>query len=176
MAKGRAAAAGAKKLVGLIGKAVPFGSIRRAKSLGSARSTIRPAPCGPPRPADLGESHLTVPAAELIAIGRRYSGTGRQTRRKNVFPETGGPNEVLYRTDQSGKVTYYKVYDKDGLPVKRVDVDPNSKPHNDIGPPHTEEYVLDRDPKTGRTWPKPGTVRKSYPIELEGLDEVRRPL
>ncbi|GAA2412863.1 hypothetical protein GCM10010420_47860 [Streptomyces glaucosporus] len=44
------------------------------------------------------------------------------------FPKTAGPDEVLVRRKDDGTVTAYAVYDSDGLPVKRVDVDPNSAP------------------------------------------------
>lgn len=155
----------AKKLIGLIAKAIPPGQIRSAVTTSGRRGTHRLA-----KPTDLRDAHLTIPAKDLIARGRRYQGTGRRRRNKNSFPETAGPNEVLYRSDPQGKVTYYQVYDKDGLPVKRVDIDPRSKPHNGIDPPHVLEYVLDHAPD-GRAFPREldDDVREALPIEVEGL-------
>lgn len=104
-----------------------------------------------------------------VSRGREYTGTGTG-RGKNAFPKQAGPNEVLYRTDGNGKVTYYQEYGPDGLPTKRVDIDPNSKPHAGVPPPHVQEYTRVTNPKTGETYVKKSPkVRPATPEEVHNL-------
>ncbi|MHA7126648.1 polymorphic toxin type 24 domain-containing protein [Janibacter indicus] len=104
-----------------------------------------------------------------VSRGREYTGTGTG-RGKNAFPKQAGPNEVLYRTDGNGKVTYYQEYGPDGLPTKRVDIDPNSKSHAGVPPPHVQEYTRVTNPKTGETYVKKSpTVRPATPEEVHNL-------
>ena len=108
-----------------------------------------------------------------VSRGREYTGTGTG-RGKNAFPKQAGPNEVLYRTDGNGKVTYYQEYGPDGLPTKRVDIDPDSKPHKGkdgvpIPPPHVVEYERHVNPKTGKVHVNKGEVRPATPEEVHNL-------
>ncbi|MFI1767959.1 RHS repeat-associated core domain-containing protein [Streptomyces sp. NPDC020800] len=83
------------------------------------------------------------------------------------FPDNAKPNEILGRRKHDGTVTAYAVYDDQGLPIKRVDVDPNSKPHGGVPAPHTLETTRNVNPKTGQvflTWKK--MPRPARPDEL----------
>lgn len=102
-----------------------------------------------------------------VAGGKEYKGTGAG-KSKNNFPQEARPGEVLYRTDENGKVTYYQEYGSDGRPTKRVDISPDSKPHGGVPPPHVQEYERHTDPSTGETH-----VRKSKKVRAATPDEVR---
>ncbi|CAK7288208.1 polymorphic toxin type 24 domain-containing protein [Streptomyces misionensis] len=83
------------------------------------------------------------------------------------FPNSAKPNEVLVRRKHDGSVTAYAVYDDQGLPIKRVDVDPDSKPHGGVPAPHVLETTRNVNPKTGQTfltWKK--MPRPARPDEL----------
>nr|WP_308408417.1 RHS repeat-associated core domain-containing protein [Streptomyces murinus] len=83
------------------------------------------------------------------------------------FPDEAKPNEILVRRKHDGTVTAYAVYDDQGLPIKRVDVDPNSKPHGGVPAPHTLETTRNVNPKTGEVflkWKK--MPRPARPDEL----------
>ncbi|QJS10814.1 RHS repeat protein [Streptomyces argyrophyllae] len=83
------------------------------------------------------------------------------------FPNSAKPNEILVRRKQDGSVTAYAVYDDQGLPIKRVDVDPDSKPHGGVPAPHVLETTRNVNPKTGQTfltWKK--MPRPARPDEL----------
>ncbi|MGZ0199775.1 polymorphic toxin type 24 domain-containing protein [Streptomyces sp. RM1] len=83
------------------------------------------------------------------------------------FPNSAKPNEVLVRRKHDGSVTAYAVYDDQGLPIKRVDVDPDSKPHGGVPAPHVLETTRNVNPKTGQTfltWKK--MPRHARPDEL----------
>nr|WP_229711613.1 RHS repeat-associated core domain-containing protein [Streptomyces daqingensis] len=82
------------------------------------------------------------------------------------FPRTANPNEVLVRRKDDGTVTAYAVYDAAGQTLKRVDVDPNSAPHNGIPAPHVVEIVEDVNPKTGQSFPRWGETRPARPDEI----------
>lgn len=115
-----------------------------------------------------GAGRLPNQADALIDGGRQVSG-----RR---FPDIAGSNEVLYKTGQSGRTSYYQVYGSDGMPVKRVDLDSASKPHFDkttqqrIPPPHVQEYTRQTNPNTGQTFPKRGIVRAARPDEIPNVN------
>jgi RHS repeat-associated protein len=83
------------------------------------------------------------------------------------FPKSADPGAVLVRRKEDGSVTAYAVYDQDGLPLKRVDVDPDSKPHGGVPAPHVLETHRNVNPKTGEiflTWDK--MPRPARPDEL----------
>ncbi|WP_234384925.1 DUF6531 domain-containing protein [Streptomyces sp. MMG1121] len=83
------------------------------------------------------------------------------------FPDEAKPNEILVRRKHDGTVTAYAVYDDQGLPIKRVDVDPDSKPHGGVPAPHTLETTRNVNPKTGEVflkWKK--MPRPARPDEL----------
>ncbi|MFI0164275.1 DUF6531 domain-containing protein [Streptomyces sp. NPDC017095] len=83
------------------------------------------------------------------------------------FPNSAKPDEVLVRRKDDGSVTAYAVYDDQGLPIKRVDVDPDSKPHGGVPAPHVLETTRNVNPKTGQTfltWKK--MPRPARPDEL----------
>ncbi|WP_374616445.1 polymorphic toxin type 24 domain-containing protein [Frankia sp. AgKG'84/4] len=67
-------------------------------------------------------------------------------RHSGRFPETAGPNEVLYRATADGNVTNYRVYKEDGLPAKRVGV--TGRPHGGrpqkIAQGHWQRYLTSR--------------------------------
>lgn len=89
------------------------------------------------------------------------------TPHQGRFPKSAGPDEILVRRKQDGSVTAYAVYDKDGLPIKRVDVDPDSAPHGGVPAPHVLETHKNVNPKTGQTfltWDK--MPRPARPDEL----------
>ena len=84
------------------------------------------------------------------------------------FPKTAGPGEVLVRRHpETGKVTYYQTYDADGLPLKRVDLDPGSRPHGGVPPPHVVEYTRHVNPETGEVF-----VRKDRHVRAANPDEI----
>ncbi|MFB9636609.1 DUF6531 domain-containing protein [Streptomyces spiralis] len=83
------------------------------------------------------------------------------------FPQSAKPDEILVRRKDDGTVTAYAVYDDQGLPIKRVDVDPNSKPHGGVPAPHVLETRKNVNPRTGQvflTWNK--MPRPARPDEL----------
>ncbi|MFC7865227.1 DUF6531 domain-containing protein [Streptomyces murinus] len=83
------------------------------------------------------------------------------------FPKEAKPNEILVRRKHDGAVTAYAVYDDQGLPVKRVDVDPESAQHGPVPAPHVLETTRNVNPKTGKvflTWKK--MPRPARPDEL----------
>ncbi|WP_160159602.1 DUF6531 domain-containing protein [Streptomyces sp. 3213.3] len=83
------------------------------------------------------------------------------------FPQSAKPDEILVRRKDDGTVTAYAVYDDQGLPIKRVDVDPSSKPHGGVPAPHVLETSKNVNPKTGQvflTWNK--MPRAARPDEL----------
>jgi hypothetical protein len=84
------------------------------------------------------------------------------------FPNQASPNETLYRLDpETGEVSYYEVYDGEGLPLKRVDLTPDSVPHGDIPPPHVEEYRVFRNPDDPSKFSvKPVLTRGARPDEI----------
>jgi hypothetical protein len=92
---------------------------------------------------------------------------GRGTRWQGNFPHTASPNAVLYRADASGKVTYYQVYGADGLPLKRVDINPASAVHGGVPPPHVVEFQRNTNPTTGVTYARQNRmVRPARPDEV----------
>ena len=97
----------------------------------------------------------------ISAQGTNFSGR---------FPHTSpsGGAEVLVRRTQDGQVTAYKVFDADGLPVKRVDLDPTSAPHAGIPAPHVVDYVENVRPD-GQAFPREGATRAARPEEYSGL-------
>ena len=110
-----------------------------------------------------------VDAAKAVRKVDTAVGEGRQVRGK--FPEKAGPNEVLVRRHpDTGEVSYYQAYDADGLPLKRVDLDPGSKPHGGVPPPHVVEYTRHVNPQTGEVFVrKDRHVRPANPDEIPGL-------
>jgi hypothetical protein len=94
-----------------------------------------------------------------IPGGRRVSGR---------FPDRAGPNEILYRVDPvTGEVTYYQIYDANGLPVQRVDL--VGATHGGIPTPHVQMYTRGRiNPSTGLPFVNKGPVRSATPNEIPG--------
>ncbi|MFE0688431.1 DUF6531 domain-containing protein [Streptomyces xiamenensis] len=98
-----------------------------------------------------------------LTNGRRVQGR---------FPKKAGPNETLYRQRDNGEYTAYAVYNSDGIPVKRVDLDPDSAPHmtpnGPVPPPHVVEMKFNRNPETGREFPNWDTdnTRPARPDEI----------
>ncbi|WUH91940.1 polymorphic toxin type 24 domain-containing protein [Streptomyces sp. NBC_00433] len=89
------------------------------------------------------------------------------TPHQGRFPKSANPDEILVRRKQDGSVTAYAVYGRDGLPVKRVDVDPDSAPHGGVPAPHVLETHKNVNPRTGQTfltWDK--MPRPARPDEL----------
>ncbi|MER5929374.1 putative T7SS-secreted protein [Streptomyces sp. NPDC002054] len=89
------------------------------------------------------------------------------TPHQGRFPKTANPDEILVRRKEDGTVTAYAVYGPDGLPLKRVDVDPDSAPHGGVPAPHVLETHRNVNPKTGQeflTWDK--MPRPARPDEL----------
>ena len=107
----------------------------------------------PPVRVDAGSA-----AGSPIAGGRTHRGN---------FPRSAGPNEILVRYGNDGKVNGYEVYDSDGQPVKRVDV--RGRAHGGIDAPHVQEFVRNRHPVTGEEYTQKGEVREARPEEVDGL-------
>jgi hypothetical protein len=71
-------------------------------------------------------------------------------------------NATLYKTDSTGKLTGYAVYDGGGLIVKRVDL--HGPSHGGVPTPHVVEYNHNRNPTTGEWFANPKrTVRPADP-------------
>lgn len=104
-------------------------------------------------------------ADAAIESGTSHVGTGTG-RNKNNFPDRGAPNEVKYRTNADGEITYYQIYDDQGRELMRVDIDPTSAVHNSIPPPHVQEYEVHVNPLTGREFVRPGKVRPAEANEV----------
>ena len=93
--------------------------------------------------------------AQLRTHGRRIRGR---------FPRFAGRNEILYRTDRSGNITHYQEYDKDGDPVKRVDL--TGRSHGTVPTPHVAEFER-HITASGKAFLKlPKTVRPARPDEI----------
>ncbi len=86
---------------------------------------------------------------------------GRKVRGR--FPKTANPNEILYRTDSNGKITFYQTYDSSGRPIQRVDLVGPS--HGGIPTPHVREYNLNVN-QSGQSFINPGIVRPANPSEI----------
>jgi hypothetical protein len=79
------------------------------------------------------------------------------TRTSGKFDLEGGPpNGTVYRSDNTGKVTSYIVYDEKGMALKRVDLSGAS--HGGVRTPHVVEY--------GRNTLPDGTIRVHTPKGL----------
>ncbi|WP_269854293.1 DUF6531 domain-containing protein [Streptomyces sp. RPT161] len=122
-------------------------------------------------PADNNYAYVSDPHNLIDPLGLQSCPTGidlsnaRQVSGR--FPKSAGPDEILVRRKEDGTVTAYAVYDDNGVPVKRVDVDPDSAPHGGIPAPHVLEMHQNVNPKTGQvfyTWDK--MPRPARPDEL----------
>ena len=120
-------------------------------------------------PAPNPHTYVGNPHAEQDPLGLAGCGVdlSNATPHSGRFPKSAGPEEILVRRKDDGTVTAYAVYDKQGQPIKRVDVDPNSKPHGGVPAPHVLETEKHVNPKTGEeflTWKK--MPRPARPDEL----------
>ncbi|MCP4371015.1 MAG: hypothetical protein GY797_23315, partial [Deltaproteobacteria bacterium] len=98
----------------------------------------------------------------LSDIGSRVRTEG--TRVQGRFPRNAGSNQILYRSDRSGNITHYQVYDSNGLPVMRVDI--TGHPHGGVPTPHVVKFERHIAPD-GTIYVKPSkTVRPTLPIEI----------
>ena len=79
------------------------------------------------------------------------------------FPRTAKAGQVLYRTGANGKVTNYQVYNRLGLPVKRVDL--VGKAHGGVPTPHVAVYIHNKAPG-GLIPTLPKKVRSAFPWEI----------
>ncbi|MEA5509508.1 polymorphic toxin type 24 domain-containing protein [Crocosphaera sp. UHCC 0190] len=98
---------------------------------------------------------IGIPAADLIAQGKRFQGNFPVTQAK--------PREVLYRSDNVN-ITSYIVYDDNGKAIKRVDL--RGRSHADIPTPHVVEYNHNKSPR--------GTifVQASRTVRPARMDEI----
>ncbi|CAO5187668.1 hypothetical protein FAIPA1_680002 [Frankia sp. AiPs1] len=94
-----------------------------------------------------GDESDDAPNGPLPDSARQHSGR---------FPERAGANDILYRASDDGTVTNYQVYDEDGLPVKRVDL--QGRPHAGIPTPHVVEYNKHTNPSTGEIFVRPSRM------------------
>ena len=104
-----------------------------------------------------GKPHSKSPLETLIlTTGRQVSGD---------FPRRANPNEILYRADINGKITFYATYDSNGGPVKRVDL--IGPAHDGVPTPHVQEFKKNVDSVTGDVfYNKTGRVRSALPSEI----------
>lgn len=102
------------------------------------------------------------PPSPPFSLRQHIKQLGRQIRGK--FPSSAKPNEVLYRADGSGKITYYQTYDNAGLPVKRVDLVGAS--HGGIPTPHVQEFGRNTNSRTGQEFVNRGITRPALPSEI----------
>jgi len=95
---------------------------------------------------------------------KRRIASGKQVH--GEFPPTAGPGEVLYRSDpRTGDITFYQIYDRNGLPIKRLDIIGDT--HGGIPTPHVHEYTRGRiNPATGLPFVNKGPVRPALPEEI----------
>ncbi|KAB7850213.1 DUF6531 domain-containing protein [Streptomyces mobaraensis] len=129
-------------------------------------SYISPDPLGL-EPSPNHYAYTKNPTNWLDPLGLSCVDLSQATPHSGRFPKSAQPNEILVRRKDDGTVTAYAVYGPDGLPVKRVDVDPNSKPHGGVPAPHVLETERHVNPKTGDefvTWKK--MPRAARPDEL----------
>jgi RHS repeat-associated protein len=80
------------------------------------------------------------------------------------FPKNANPDEVLYRADTAGNITSYQIYDSQGNPVMRVDL--QGKSHGGVRTPHTHMYQQHVAPN-GTVYPKLSSPRPSFPWEKD---------
>jgi intein/homing endonuclease len=92
--------------------------------------------------------------AEVLSRGQPWKGR---------FPKTAQPFSILYRVDNTGRITSYQVYNRLGLPMKRVDI--VGKPHGGIPTPHVTVFIYDKSPYGLKPRPSP-QVRPAYPSEI----------
>jgi hypothetical protein len=104
----------------------------------------------------MAASKLGSEARQAIAL------QGQQTSGR--FPRTAGPNRILYRTDSSGAITNYQVYDSNGNPVMRVDLQGRS--HGGVPTPHVHEFERHIAPNGTVYIKSSGTVRPATPNEI----------
>jgi hypothetical protein len=82
-----------------------------------------PAVLDTPATSDVVRSIVQDPLSQPQSASEHiYTSIGQQIQQQGQlvtgdFPRTAGPNAILYRADQSGKVTHYEVYDATGNPV-----------------------------------------------------------
>ncbi len=135
----------------------PSDLVRQISRLYSGRFTLGP----PLDPEKIQAVERAIRAGEIVGIGSRVL-LGQQV--SGDFPETAGSNEILYRTDSSGKIAHYEVYDADGNPVMRVDL--TGRPHGGVPPPHVVEFEQHIAPD-GTVFFKPSTkAREALPDEI----------
>ncbi|WP_432070770.1 RHS repeat-associated core domain-containing protein, partial [Streptomyces sp. AA1529] len=120
-------------------------------------------------PAPNPTTYVKNALSEIDPLGLAGCGIdlSKATPHSGRFPKTANPDEILVRRKDDGTVTAYAVYDAEGKTLKRVDVDPDSKPHAGIPAPHVLETEKHVNPKTGeefRTWKK--MPRPARPDEL----------
>ncbi|SER77553.1 DUF6531 domain-containing protein [Streptomyces qinglanensis] len=120
-------------------------------------------------PAPNPTTYVKNALSEIDPLGLAGCGIdlSKATPHSGRFPKTANPDEILVRRKDDGTVTAYAVYDTEGKTLKRVDVDPDSKPHAGIPAPHVLETEKHVNPKTGeefRTWKK--MPRPARPDEL----------
>ncbi|UNS98616.1 DUF6531 domain-containing protein [Streptomyces tubbatahanensis] len=120
-------------------------------------------------PSPNPDTYVGNPLGMIDSLGLAGCGLdlSKATPHSGRFPKSANPDETLVRRKDDGSVTAYAVYDADGLPLKRVDVDPDSAPHGGVPAPHVLETEKHVNPKTGQeflTWKK--MPRPARPDEL----------
>lgn len=111
----------------------------------------------------------------LEKVGSKLPGGGKLAEKlknadvhpKGNLPSQGGPpNGILTKVDSKGNVTNYIEYDENGNAIKRVDL--TGATHNGVPTPHTVQYRVDTNPRTGQTSVRPNNrdVRPATPDEI----------
>ncbi len=79
------------------------------------------------------------------------------------FPLTAKSNQVLYRV-KDGKITNYEVYDSEGKPTMRVDLE--GPAHNGVETPHAVDLAYEENvnPETHVVYPKVVETSEVYPV------------
>ena len=99
-------------------------------------------------------AHNRCTFADVLSRGQPWKGR---------FPRTAQPDAILYRMDNQGRITSYQVYNRLGLPMKRVDL--LGKPHGGVPTPHVTVFRYDKSPMG--LIPRPlRKVRPAFPWEI----------
>jgi hypothetical protein len=97
---------------------------------------------------------------------RGLFGKGKQVSGR--FPEISKDDRLLFRLNGKGELTNYQLYDREGFPIKRVDL--QGRPHGGIPTPHVVEFEKNINPVTGQVYVKPKSkVRVALTEEILNL-------
>lgn len=143
------------KLGPVAGALAGAGGSKAAQALAGRKVAVTPGNYRQPSGVDGERAGGNKPTKQNMSL---FGQNAQQVPSGNFPRENQKPNTVLYRANQDGSITSYAVYDKDGMILKRVDM--QGKAHAGIPTPHVIEYGRNTLPD-GTV--KPVTPRKSMP-------------